>query len=271
MIFERCKMAVKALLGRNNAGRNISIEPDDIVLASYPKSGNTWMRFLVANLITEEPVTFENIENIIPDIYVWDDARFKNMERPRILKSHEYFDPRYGKTIYIVRDPRDVVVSYYHHHIKFNLIRPDCRLDDFVERFVEGLLDPFGSWGGNVGSWLGARRHSSSFLLVRYEDLLSSPTSEMKRVAEHLGLDRTDSQLDGVIEKSSFDNMKKMEKKQTDSWKALDTTRKDMPFVRDGKKGGWKKVLSEKAVCTIEGAWGDIMSELGYWHREIGL
>src|SRR5437868_14217489 len=113
--FKSLKYAARILLGRQNAGRNLTVLPDDIFLVSYPRSGNTWTRFLIGNLIhQDEPVTFANIESRIPEIYFNPDHRMRRLPRPRILKSHECFQPHYRQIIYIVRDPRDVAVSFYH-------------------------------------------------------------------------------------------------------------------------------------------------------------
>jgi len=257
-------MAARFLLGRDIVGRDFSVDSRDIMVTSYPKSGNTWTRFLVANLISVEAVTFENIERIVPDIYQWDDAKLKTVGHPRILKSHEYLDPRYGKVIYIARDPRDVCVSYYYHHIKFKLIPENYPIDDFVEGFLHGEWDSFGSWRENVGGWLGARQEDSDFLLLRYEDLLGQPLVEMSRVNVFLGLGRSDREIEKAIERSSFKQMKQMESTQADQWRVLSATRKDMPFVRSGSVGGWKQALSQKSVGVMQSHWHEAMLKLGY-------
>ncbi|MBF0282130.1 MAG: sulfotransferase domain-containing protein [Zetaproteobacteria bacterium] len=264
MIIDRFKIATKTLLGKNIAGRNALIFQDDVMLTSYPKSGNTWTRFLVANLVSAIPVTFKNIEEIIPDIYLWDNVHLLSSKRPRIMKSHEYYNPRYRKVICIVRDPRDVVVSYWFHKTKFNKIDKDTTLDDFVDKFISGELDGFGSWGENVGSWLGARNNDSSFLLVKYEDLLSDSLQEMKRIANFIGSDCSEGLITKAIENSSLDKMKSLEKHQADDWKVLNNSNKNIPFVRKGESGGWREHLPDKAVERIETKWKSLMHELGY-------
>ncbi len=105
------KRIVKYALGTDIAGRNLAVYPDDTFIVSYPRSGNTWARFLVANPVyAEQPVTFANIERLIPDCEAMASRYVKRVPRPRIIKSHEYFDPRYKRVIYIVRDPRDVAL-----------------------------------------------------------------------------------------------------------------------------------------------------------------
>lgn len=86
--------------------RDITVYEDDVFLTSYPRSGNTWMRFLVGNLVhPDEPVTFLNLERLLPDMYIHSDREMRKMRLPRVIKSHECFDPRYKRIVYIVRDP----------------------------------------------------------------------------------------------------------------------------------------------------------------------
>ena len=110
--------AAKYVLGLDKAGNNLTVYPDDVFIVSYLKSGNTWTRFLIGNLAHPEGVDFSNINRIVPDPVDLSKRYLKKMPRPRILKSHQPFDPRYKKVICIVRDPRDVVLSEYHFDVK---------------------------------------------------------------------------------------------------------------------------------------------------------
>jgi hypothetical protein len=245
--------------------RDVDIFPDDRLLVSYPRSGNTWVRFLIANVMSpDEPATFANIEDRIPDIYKNRGRPLDHVARPRLLKSHESFDPRYGAVIYIVRDPRDVVVSYYHYQRKVRRIRDRFPLDRYVARFVSGTVARYGSWGEHVASWLAAGRGHSAFLLLRYEDLLDHPLRELDRVAAFLHLPRTHRQIAEAVELSSIDRLRTLEAAQADEWITTRGTRKDIPFIRAGSRGGWRSVLSEQSVGQIEAAWGDLMRTFGY-------
>src|SRR2546426_5032921 len=104
------KWIVKYLLGRDIAGRTLAVRPDDTFIVSYPRSGNTWTRFLVANLLhPETAATFAKIERLVPDAEAQSSRYLRKLPSPRAIKSHSYFNPRYPRVIYIVRDPRDVV------------------------------------------------------------------------------------------------------------------------------------------------------------------
>ncbi len=255
----------KWLLGLSRGGRNFGIYPDDAFLVSYPKSGNTWARFLLANLLySGEKVTFANLESKIPDVYKVTQNELRGVSRPRILKSHEYFDPRYKKVVYIVRDPRDVAISYYHYHLKKDIIPDGYPLERYITRFVAGDVDAYGSWRENVASWLGTRYATSSFLLVRYEDMLEDTARELDSMMEFLGIKRNEQEILNAVSLSFADRMKDLERNETDVWVNTRKTRKDIPFVRKASSGQWRSALSEAMVAEIEFAWGDLMRRLGY-------
>jgi hypothetical protein len=256
---------MELLLGRDRPGNSLTVFGDDVFIASYPKSGNTWTRFLVANLIhPQEPVTFLNIDHVVPDPE-WQSRNFlKNCPRPRVIKSHHPFDPRYKRVVCIVRDPRDVALSQYHFQIKRGLIKTGHPLEEFVRRFVAGETNEYGSWGQNVGSWLVARNHTPGFLLLRYEDLKERPEEGLAKIAGLLGLEVDRGQLARAVELSSADRMRKLEKLQADKWASTRETRKDLAFVRSAVAGEWKSSLPHDAAAQIEQAWGHVMRALGY-------
>jgi hypothetical protein len=256
----------KRAFGLHRPGRHLDVFPDDVFLVSYPKSGNTWTRFLVANLLfPERQVDFTNINDLTPDPEALSKRRLAQVQRPRIIKSHQYFDPRYPRVIYIVRDPRDVVLSEYYFGIKRQVINENCPIEEYVPRFVRGGNDhTYGSWGENVASWLYVRRNSPRFLLVRYEALLSDGMREMARIAEFLGIPPDPQHLALALERSSANRMREMEKTQAHLWSSTRETRQDRPFVRAAKAGGWKAELPQTCVAEVELAWGGLMKDLGY-------
>jgi hypothetical protein len=252
-------------LGLHRPGRSLLILPDDIFLVSFPKSGNTWTRFLLANLrFPDEPATWANINRLIPDPTGTAKRDFDRMPRPRIIKSHECFDPRYPRVIYIVRDPRDVVLSQYHYHRKIRKLDDESPLEQFVTRFLAGETCPHGSWGQNVATWLYTSEGSPRFLLLRYEDLVADTARQLTKAATFLQLRAGLEQIAQAVERSSADRMRQMEKKQTDKNDLVKGSRKDLSFVRAAGSGGWRSELPAPMVARIETAWGPLMQRLGY-------
>jgi hypothetical protein len=247
---------MKHAFGLHRPGRRLPVRPDDILLASYPQSGNTWLRFLIANLLhPDREVSFGNLHQLIldPDVTVKRD--FDRAQRPRIITSEGSFDPRYRRIIYLVRDPRDVVLSQYHNLRQLGRIEDQFRLEAFVERFLTGELNRhLGSWGENAGSWLATRSHHPGFLLLRYEDLVSGTARELTRVAEFVGLQSTPERIALATERSSA-QLREGEKKRGQS---------AMPFLPSANSGSWRNDLREPQIARIETAWGDIMACLGY-------
>jgi Sulfotransferase domain len=257
---------VRVLTKQQAAARGLTVFPDDTFLVSFPRSGNTWTRFLVCNLIdSNHPVSFAELESRIPEIYFVPDRKLREFPRPRVIKSHECFDPRYPKIIYIVRDPRDVLISYYEYQLKRRVLSDDCTLDEFLPKFMESAIEPkIGSWRDHVASWIGTRGGQKNFLLLRYEEMLENTQSEAAKIAAFLGLDSNPDRIARAVELSSADRMRKLEKEQVNQWSATKKTRRDKPFVRKAISGDWKTRLSESTVASIEAAWGQIMRSVGY-------
>ena len=264
-MFGQLKYAAKYALGRDLAGKHYTVYPDDTFLVSYPKSGNTWVRFLLANLIhPNETVGFANINQLLPAPGVLSKRFLKTLPRPRILKSHEPFDVRFRKVIYLVRDPRDVAVSEYYFDRKKRYIAPEMTLEQFIKPFLAGETSSYGSWWEHAASWIGPRYGNPAFLLVRYEDLLTDPIGKTAKIAEFLGIKADEERLRAAVERSSADRMRKLEQQDADKWTGTKNTRKEIPFVRAAKSGGWKESLPRPLVEEIEVACFPLMNFLGY-------
>jgi hypothetical protein len=258
---------VKFILGKDIAGRDLPVYADDIFIVSYPRSGNTWTRFLIANLLhPDEPATFANIERLVPDSEAQSSRYFKSIPRPRVIKSHQYFDPRYKKVIYIVRDPRDVVLSYYDFQRKYRQIEDGYPLSEYVSDFVNGRLTSadWGTWGENVGSWVATRQKHAGFILLRYEDMVVDTERELTKVAGFLGIEPSRKLLANTINLSSAERMRGLEKTQGSEWVSTKNKRSDIPFIRTASSGGWRNLLPSDAIAAIESAWGPLMTTLGY-------
>jgi hypothetical protein len=262
---------LKNALGMDTADRTIAVRPDDTFVVSYPRSGNTWTRFLIANLLhPQEPATFLNIGRLVPDVALQSSRYMRGLPSPRTIKSHTYLDPRYPRVIYIVRDPRDVVLSEYDLMRKYRRIDDTYPLDRFLGDFVASTgplaVGGYGTWGEHVASWALARGARPGFLLLRYEDMKSHPEQSLRRIAEFLGIHPSPELLQNTLDRSSAERMREMEKTQDKDWGSAQykNKRSDIPFVRTAMAGGWKSKLRPELVTVIESAWPHIMTLMGY-------
>ena len=254
-------------LSSSSAGRRIRVSESDVFITSYPKSGNTWVRFLVANMLHPDGSTdFYNINRRVPDIYTLPDHKLSEIESPRYLKSHEYFDPRYPKVLYVVRDVRSVAVSYFHHLKLVGSISNDTDIGEFVVDFLDGRVNQYGSWKENVLSWIRLRgKDESRFKLIRYEDLKANCVSEMATICSYFQIEKSQEELQSISGLSSFVRMQKLEKKGIDK-KMLSKKHRSTKagFVRTGSTSDWKEVLDAESILKINKDCGELLQELGY-------
>jgi hypothetical protein len=194
-------------------GDSITVFPDDVFLTSYPRSGNTWFRFLLSNLrYWHPPTNFDNVEERIPDIYVVPDEGLALFPRARILKSHE---PRPSaqrleqKVVYITRDPCSVAASSFAFRKHAGEISRETTPEEFTSMFLDGAL-PFGSWEDHVNGWL-TGCDESQLLLVRYEDAERDPVPVLRRVADFVGIPADDRTLARAVDLSDFGRMRELD------------------------------------------------------------
>lgn len=249
----------------SDGSEKIKIYDDDTFLVSYPKSGSTWLRFLIGNYLTENKCDFTNHHILLPDIHEGLEYTGQAI-RPRLIKSHFSFTPEYKKIIYLARDGRDVAVSYYYHLQKYRKIHKNRNFSEFLGLFNSGELgDGYGSWGQHVASWLDSEiANSDRFLLVKYEDLIKDPRVQFSKILSFTGRKVIPEQVESAIEASSLVSMKKLEERQQDIGKHLRFSDKTISFVREGKPESWKSMFSEKDLVSFMDANRSSLERLGY-------
>jgi Sulfotransferase domain len=264
-MIHRVAYGIKHTLGLDRPRYHLKVYPDDTFVVSFPGSGNNWTLCLIANLLQlESRATLLDIERLIPATDGQTRKFFRAMPRPRVIRHHESFDPQYKKVIYMVRDPRDVIISAYNSALeRTDLDRGDPFMS-FVAEFVSGARSAVGSWGENVASWVATRGNTPRFLLLRYEDMVSETTRELKRVAGFLGIPATTEHLAEAVNRSSVEDIDRLEQMQSVGGNSRTAGRKEPVSFPLSPKGGWQTTLPKAAVSEIESAWGPLMSALGY-------
>ena len=246
------------------ARNDLTVLGDDTFIVSYPKSGNTWMRFLLGTAIKQIKVDWFTVDSTVPAIYRLPDKNLLKINRPRLLKSHHSYDLRYPKVIYIVRNPIDVCVSYYYFKLKFTKLNKTPNFTDYFENFLDGSLDDFGSWSFNVSSWVHSNHNKEGrIMFCRYEDMISNTEAELSKILKFMGISVSDSFLKEAISWSSRDNMAKLEKRDSMS-PLFKNTDKSINFVSN--KTDYKKriLLSEVQKEKIYSKFSVMMKYFNY-------
>jgi hypothetical protein len=238
---------------------------EDIFLVSYPKSGNTWLRFLIANAIKvhyqiEQEVNFFTILGIIPSPRGRTDLKstgpFGRTDLPRIIKSHSAYNPYFYRVILLVRDPRDVMVSYYNYLKGLKQISENVNLSQLIRHPKHGIE----SWVKHSESWYYHNYEGRQIVKIfRYEDFLSAPQVQLAAVMECLGVKMDEINLEKAIALSSKENMKESEKKH----RSTNLTNKDIPFIRQAAASKGQS-LSDTDRKFIEDASRKIARNFGY-------
>jgi len=240
--------------------RHRGLHADDIFLASYPRSGNTWLRFVLGELLTGKPIDFDNVDNVIPEL------KWHRRGEPvfagggRLIKTHEPWRKEYRKAIYIVRDVRDVALSQYARCVQLGIVGSD--MDRFLVSILEGKAHGYGAWGRHIHSWLNCPlAREDKLLVVKFEDLRRDPGEWLTRMVRFLGGPAGAEQIQGALANNTVD---KMRSKEVVSKKLFQSTTEVGRFVRKGAVQGWRNALTPAQLQLFEQYVGPELALMGY-------
>jgi len=267
-------------------------------LASYPKSGNTWLRAFLHNFLRNPDQSYD-INKLMEfttgesqtvlyrqlDPRPWTEYTREDVARMRPQVHREltktFPDTVFAKThnalledmgyptvnmevtaggIYVVRNPLDVAISYSHH-----LSLPLDEMIDIMGRpgamtnpSEKNVHEVQGSWSQHVESWTG--KPNPRLLVLRYEDMLESPFKSFGAVAKFLGINAPRDRLDKAIKQSSFKVLKNQEKAKG----FIERPAKAEAFFRKGEAGQWRHDLTPEQVQRIVSDHREQMERFGY-------
>lgn len=270
-------------------------------LASYPKSGNTWVRAFLANLIADgsEPLPLAELSNYcmdeaLPDFYTsiagepsteLDAARLCAL-RPQVhaqiaasqpgtvlVKTHNMHGSFEGHAlhnphvsvgaVYVVRNPLDVVLSMtYHFGLDLDQAIESLGSEELATQNDELFVTQIlGSWSMHVASW--ADKAGPNILVVRYEDMLEKPIKAFGKIAGLAGLGGNRKRLERAIKYSSFQSLSRLERRDG----FIEVSDKTKRFFRKGRANQWRKVLDRDQVSRIVNAHREQMARFKYIPR----
>lgn len=224
---------------------------------------------IVANHDVDHRVMMSNIGDYVPTIHNRDFviADYDRLPPPRIFRNEgPLFPDLYPKTIYLVRDPRSVLLSYYHHCVHDtgdNEWPVGAFVDEMLSHGCIKKLEPYLiRWDVQVRDWL-ARAGKQPVLIVKYEDLKRDQKGTLIRMAEFLGVSCAADIIDRAVQRTSFANMRKEEEIHGSESYAGEKGAKGF-FVRKGEVDSWKVEMPAETIRKIEDAFGRVMEKIGY-------
>ncbi|GBM43387.1 Sulfotransferase family cytosolic 1B member 1 [Araneus ventricosus] len=244
---------------KENIEAAIDYQPQDgdVIIASYPKTGTTWLQYIVLQILSKGS-SFPSFNDVMfkeaPFLEMSGTAPIEALKKPRVYKHHLPYNMvkknEKAKCVYIYRNPEDTLVSFYHHtrNVTFN---SDMDFNQYVEDFMSANV-PYGSYFEHVKSYL-AHKDDNNLLILTYEGLHRNMKEEILRIAKFLGEDyfkaisNDDSLLTKIMKKTSFENMKNNlfyvlpDTLPKDSWKYGP---QKVEFFRKGTTGEGKQYLS---------------------------
>jgi len=230
-------------------------QPQDVFIAGYPKSGNTWMQNLIAGLLFGVDTAYlpdRLTQELVPDVH--GKQFYKRFLDVTCFKTHHLPKPEYKRVIHLVRDGRDAMVSYYHMN------KAQGKKITFEEMVINGKGIFPAKWHIHCKEW-NKNPFKADIIRVRYEDLLAQPLHEMKRVCSFIGVERSTELLERVIEGNAFEKMKKKEKQfgwNNERWNP------EKDFIRKGKVHSYKEEMAEDLISFFNKESGKILKSFGY-------
>ncbi|MFT6417556.1 MAG: hypothetical protein ACJARZ_002924 [Dokdonia sp.] len=218
---------------------------EDVFIVGFPKSGNTLMQHILAHLYFgfNEQTNRTLINMATSDVYA--SSHYHRFDAVSFFKSHELPQPSYQRVIYILRDGREALLSYY--HMLQNMGKP---ID--LNALYAGDVKLFGAlWHEHIDQWE-ANPYQADILFVKYEDLLENKIKELERICAFLNIERSTEALEKVADLSSLEHMKFLEKQE--DWKAMKSGKfkSGKNFVRKGSKNSYLEEVDPKLIKTFE-------------------
>jgi hypothetical protein len=242
--------------------RHRGLVSEDAFIVSYPRSGTTWLRFLLCESIAGEAPAFGEVRHLVPYVGHQNACPAILGSRGRLIQSHERHKVGMRKVVYIVRNPLNVVVSEYRWQQRIGVF--EGSFERFFEDFLEGRCNPWGGWDQHVNFWTGTPGARAGLLhVLRYEDLRADPRGSLTAALEFLEIDRTPAQVARAVAANSLESMRRKEESAPPGAFAQMRNR-DIRFVNRGSNTSWRDHLRPADAERLESRWAAALVSAGY-------
>jgi hypothetical protein len=223
----------------------------------YPKSGNTWFQELVSAVVYGVMPAYAPLRlcnELVPDVHFR--TFYQRFHNPTFFKTHHLPRPEYKRVVYLLRDGRDVMVSYFHF-----IAAIEQRPPDFLSVVRNGVgLFPC-KWHKHVEAWL-ANPYRAAIVVIRYEDLKKDTAAELGRFCEFVGLQRDPAFIREMARASTFEKMR--EKERSMGMRINPCWPTDKLFRRRGEVGSFREEMPPEVLDAFMQEAGATLSKLGF-------
>lgn len=234
----------------------IGLRRRDVLVSSFPKSGNTWVRFFLANLLSLREWNGETVDFDILDSRMIEFGKSNLIAAPtpatlpRFVKTHLPNSPVFNgrKAIFIVRDPRDVMASFFSYEGNKTQPRISGTFSEFLRHPRFGLP----GWVKHTSSWL-----NRATVVLRYEDMRADAESSFQAILDGLGIDATPEEVAEATRRASQKHVQAVE--QAHGISRPERFREGFQFSRDGSVGRGVSLFNEAELSRLD----DLLEQAG--------
>ncbi len=203
LLYGTSRSGIKHLIYKDTLPQNPM--HDDIYIVEFPKSGITWLSFVLGSVELKicnisELLTYYNHHRYIIDIHQVRNSSIHRFLNRTFIKSHSVFNPYYYFVIYLIRNPFDVMVSYYNFMLSFGY-------QDTFDKFVRDKKYGICKWKAHVNSWIHKKTDVQRIHLIKYEELITDAESAITKLYNNLGVEIDRQLINESLKEHSVEKM----------------------------------------------------------------